>query len=173
MFLYRKRNKLQCFTGHRCFLKFCLNFNKAESIHSCLYDRCTEARRKFLNKTNWIQKEKSNFLKYLSKVFKWMIIKQSKSKKWGCVGPVVLFLIIFKSADTIKKQTRMKYCAVEVIATCDKFVECGSAIKTHFWFIQPGSYSVSSQEKSFGETIGKRVCKKLYFDASLTLNSSP
>lgn len=118
MFLYRKRKKLQCFTGHRCFLKFCLNFNKAESIRSCLYDWCTEAWRKFLNKTNWIQEEKSNFWKYLNKVFKWTIIKQSKSKKWGCVGPVVLFLIVFKSAD-IKKQTRMKYCAAEVIATCD------------------------------------------------------
>lgn len=47
-----------------------------------------------------------------------MIIKQSKYKKWGCVGPVVLFVIVFKSAD-IKKGTRMKYCAVEVIAACD------------------------------------------------------
>ena len=91
------------------FLKICLNFNKAESIRSYLYDWC---------KTNWIQEEKSNFWKYLNKVFKWTIIKQSKSKKWGCVGPVVLFLIVFKSAD-IKKQTRMKYCAAEVIATCD------------------------------------------------------
>ena len=43
-----------------------------------------------------------------------------------------------------------------------KFVECGLlAIKTHFWLIQLGSHSVSSQEKSFGETISKRVCKKL------------
>ena len=166
MLLYRKRNKLQCFTGHRCFLKFCLNFNKAESIHSCLYDWCTEAWLKFLNKTNWIQEEKSNFSKYLNKVFKWMIIKQSKYKNESCC----LVSNCFQKCWHQKGNKNEILCCWSDCNLWLKFVECGLlAIKTHFWLIQPGSHSVSSQEKSFGETIGKRVCKKLNFDASLTL----